>query len=53
MRVGGEERRGLQCGEGGEYDMIEGWKGKVLITEDQQDYVLEMISLLRDRKSVV
>ena len=28
MRVGGEERRGLQCGEGGEYDMIEGWKGE-------------------------
>ena len=28
MRVGGEERGGLQCGEGGEYDMIEGWKGE-------------------------
>ena len=28
MRVGGEERGGLTCGEGGEYDMIEGWKGE-------------------------
>ena len=28
MRVGGEEIGGLQCGEGGEYDMIEGWKGE-------------------------